>query len=227
MKFRQVSEHIFALSTWMIVPIHVWLVKNEGGLTLVDGGIGPMARGILRAVDRINRGPITRIVLTHGHVDHVGGIDAILKAGEAPVLVHPEEVPYMEGRQPYPGRKKAQQTVRPGVVTALEDDGTGGVSYPQGLDSRDGLIPYHTPGHSPGHVVYYHPVDGVVLGGDLFTSRRGELRPPIAMFTSDMAQAVRSAGILERLKPRRLEVCHGGPVMNPAEQLPRYVEQYS
>jgi glyoxylase-like metal-dependent hydrolase (beta-lactamase superfamily II) len=67
-------------------------------------------------------------------------------------------------------------------------------------------------------VVYYHEADQVLLAGDLFTSRGGKLRPPMAMFTADMAQALRSGEIVQRLRPKRVEVCHGGPVLSPAEQ---------
>ncbi len=221
MRLRQISEHIYSLGTWMVVPIHVWLVRDGEGITLVDAGIGPMARGIRRAVDRIGHGAISRIVLTHGHLDHVGAIPAVRARKKIPVLVHEKEIPYMEGAEPYPGRKKAQQTVAPGVVEALEYDDDGGLT-PVGS-----LTPYFTPGHSPGHVVWFHREDGVLLGGDLFSSRNGELRPPFAMFTSDMAQAMESAHILERLKPARLEVCHGGPVMDPADQLGEYLRHYS
>ena len=132
-------------------------------------------------------------------------------------MIHEHELVYAEGREPYPGRSKAQQTLKPGTATALEMN-----SQPIG-----GLVPYHTPGHSPGHVAYFHPADGVLLAGDLFTSRRGELRPPIAMFTSDMAQAIESAEILNHLSPKHLEICHGEPITNPAEQLDEYRRRYA
>mgnify|MGYP001173592931 CR=1 FL=1 len=221
MKFSQVSEHIYSLSIWMIVPIHVWLVRQEDGMTLVDAGVPPMARGIQREVQRIGNGPITRILLTHGHVDHVGAIRSIVKSEDVPVMAHGSEIPYMEGDLPYPRRKNAQRTVTPGIVKALQEDEAGRLS-PVG-----DLVPIHTPGHSPGHVVWYHAGDRVLLAGDLFTSRNGKLRPPFAMFTADMAQAMESARILETLRPERLEVCHGGPVLNPAEQLAEYLDRYS
>jgi glyoxylase-like metal-dependent hydrolase (beta-lactamase superfamily II) len=178
-------------------------------------------------VEELGHGPIRCVLLTHGHVDHVGAIDAVRQNDEIPVFVHPEEIPYLEGQLPYPRRKKAQQTVRPGVVTPLPLDDGGAPRSPDGASPSDGLVPYHTPGHAPGHTVWFHPEEGVLLGGDLFTSRKGELRPPIAMFTADMAQAMRSARILEELDPSRLEVCHGGPVTNPLEQLPGYLERYA
>lgn len=86
-----------------------------------------------------------------------------------------------------------------------------------------GLRPYLTPGHSPGHVAYYHEQDRVLLAGDLFTSRRGRIGRPMAIFTADMAEAVRSAAIVSALQPERLEVCHGGPVLNPGEQVDQYL----
>ena len=82
-----------------------------------------------------------------------------------------------------------------------------------------------TPGHSPGHVVYYHEQDQVLLAGDLFTSKKGNLHQPMPMFTADMAEAVRSSSIVEQLKPKRLEVCHGNSVLNPADQLKDYIQK--
>lgn len=93
------------------------------------------------------------------------------------------------------------------------------------LETISGLTPYLAPGHSPGHVVYHHEADGVLLAGDLFTSRGGSLRRPMPMFTGDMATAVESARIVGVLTPKRLEVCHGGPVFDPADQLAGYLEE--
>ena len=42
------------------------------------------------------------------------------------------------------------------------------------------------------------------------------------MFTADMNEAVNSSSIVEKLKPIKLEVCHGYTVSNPAEQLEEY-----
>jgi len=76
MKMKQVSEHIWGLHAWMVFPITVWLVKEEDGVTLVDGGLQTMAGGIRSAMQTLGIGPLKRIVLTHGHSDHVGAISA-------------------------------------------------------------------------------------------------------------------------------------------------------
>lgn len=220
MKATRVSEHIWSLHVWAGLPIRVWVVREPEGVTLVDAGIAMMARGIARFIRRLDAGPLQRIVLTHGHSDHVGALNALLREWPVPVFAHRIELPYMEGQAPYPRRKKAVASVARGVVQPLPEDGDA--LRPVGV-----LQPYLTPGHAPGHVVYYHERDRVLLAGDLFTSRRGRLRRPIPMFTADMAEAVRSGAIVERLRPLRLEVCHGGPVFDPAAQWPAYRDRHA
>lgn len=217
MKMERVSERIWSLKSWMLIPVHVWLVAAEEGVTLVDAGFPFMAKGILKAIAELNRGPLQRILLTHGHGDHVGSIKAILERQPVPVFAHQVEIPYMEGERLYPRRKKLEFNVAKGVTQPLAEE--------QGaqLAMVAGLRPYLTPGHSPGHVAYYHEQDQVLLAGDLFTSKRGELRKPMASFTGDMAEAIRSSAIVNQLQPQRLEVCHGEAVFKPADQLDAYL----
>lgn len=213
---EQISRHIWCARIWAIIPIRTWLVEDADGWTLVDAGLSFMAGGIRKFVQRSGRGPLRRIVLTHGHPDHVGAIEALRRTWDVPVYAHPAELPCMEGRKPYPGRKKARAAVRPGLVSPLPGDGG------ERLDAIGALQPCWTPGHSPGHVAYYHEEDRVLLAGDLFTAKKGRLRPPMAVFTSDMALATESARIVGLLAPDRLEVCHGSPVLQPATQLNDY-----
>lgn len=218
MKITRISEHIWSLKTWMVIPIHVWIVKDEEGMTLVDAGIPIMAKGILSFIERSQDRQLKRIVLTHGHSDHVGALKKILKTESVPAYAHHIEIPYMEGDLAYPRRKKAAQSVEKNVAQPLIEDQQGN------LQSIGGLKPYLAPGHSPGHVVYYHEKDRVLLAGDLFTSKKGKLHRPMPMFTADMNEAIRSSEIVRLLNPDRLEVCHGDPVFYPAEQLDHYIK---
>ncbi|MFD2369304.1 MBL fold metallo-hydrolase [Brevibacillus sp. GCM10020057] len=219
MKVEQISQSVWSLSTWLVIPFRVWVVVEPDGVTLIDAGMPFMAKGILSFLDQLNAGPLKQILLTHGHSDHVGAVKRILQARKVPVYVHADEIPYMEGKLPYPRRKKAEVTVMPGVVQPLREADEGR------LETIGGLVPYHTPGHAPGHVVYYHEEDRVLLAGDLFTSKGGKLHRPMPMFTADMTEAVKSSLILRELRPVHLEICHGKPVKNPAEQLDAYLER--
>lgn len=219
MKMKQISEHVWSLKTWMLIPIHVWVVVDEDGVTLVDAGLSMMTKGILKFIDQLQAGPLKRIVLTHGHSDHVGAVKKIVEATQVPVYAHRIEIPYMEGNLPYPGRKKATPLVAKNLAQALPEDDQGNNI------SIGGLTPYLTPGHSPGHVVYFHEQDGVLLAGDLFTSKKGKLYRPMPMFTADMKEAVKSSSIVGKLQPKRLEVCHGDSVLLPADHLDEYIQK--
>ena len=66
-----------------------------------------------------------------------------------------------------------------------------------------GLKVLFSPGHSPGHVSYYHEEDQLIIAGDLFTATRG----------GDMKQALASGqAILQAYPEAVLSVCHGGEV---------------
>lgn len=212
MKIVQISEHVWRCSMWLVIPVGVWIVEDEEGLTLVDAGIPFMAGGLLKQIERLGK-PLKQIVLTHGHSDHVGSLKRILAKHPVPVYVHESEIGYMEGREPYPRRKKAEASVEPGIVQPLKMQST-----------ITGLKPYATPGHSPGHVAYYHEQDGVLLAGDLFTSKRGQLNRPMPMFTADMKQAIQSGAIVGQLKPSIVSVCHGSDVQitDPLQQVTTY-----
>jgi glyoxylase-like metal-dependent hydrolase (beta-lactamase superfamily II) len=125
----------------------------------------------------------------------------------------------MEGEIPYPRRKKAVASVPKHLTEAIPMHENGQ------LHSFNGLVPYFTPGHSPGHVVYYHEKDGVLLAGDLFTSKKGQLKKPMPMFTADMNEAIKSSDIVKKLNPKHLEVCHGEPVFHPADQIEAYQKE--
>ena len=111
MQVKKISEHIWCLKTWMIIPIHVWVVADEEGITLVDAGMPMMTKGIMKFIEQLNAGPLQRILLTHGHSDHVGAVKGILKNYEVPVYAHQIEIPYMEGEVVYPRRKKLENNL--------------------------------------------------------------------------------------------------------------------
>ncbi|MFC5406476.1 MBL fold metallo-hydrolase [Cohnella soli] len=210
----QISPNIWSLRTWVLIPITVWVVVEEDGVTLVDTGISLMTRGILKFIERLKAGPLKRIVLTHGHPDHVGALKAILRKHPVPVFAHSKELPYLEGELPYHAGKKPVATMGRGMTRIFNENEQGH------LQSIGSLTPYFTPGHSPGHVVFYHEKDRVMLAGDLFSSKKGKLRKPL--FTPNMKEVLESSKIVSKLHPARLEVCHGHSVMNPADQLEAY-----
>ena len=78
---RTIVEKTVHQLTFMprIFPVNCYIVEEEDGLTLIDAALPYSVKGILQAAAKIGK-PITRIVLTHAHGDHVGALDALKQA---------------------------------------------------------------------------------------------------------------------------------------------------
>ncbi|MCP8969266.1 MBL fold metallo-hydrolase [Ectobacillus ponti] len=219
MQITQISTHIWSVKPkW--IPIQVWLVKGENGCNLIDAGLPFMGKGILQAADSLGLGPITKVLLTHGHPDHVGGLQYILKQQQLPVFATAAEIPYAAGEKPYiEGKKSKAALERRQLQPLVEQDGA--------FEQIEGLVPYLTPGHTPGHASFFHKEDGVLLAGDLFATKRGHLAPPVARFTTNMKQNVESGRVVVDLQPQLLSICHGKELQNPHLQYEAYAAAYS
>lgn len=213
MRLTKVSRHIWQVHLWRLTSVNVWLVESAQGLTLVDTGFSFMASDILRAAERTGAGPIARVLLTHGHPDHAGGVPLLARRLDVPVLAHRQELPFLTGGRLYPRIASALQPRHPGLIYQLPEAPTGG------LRSIGGLTPWPAPGHTPGHVVYYHDADRVLLAGDLFNSSNGRLRHLGHWYSLDKNEATRSEQLLGRLLPAQVETSHGGSVLNPPAAL--------
>src|SRR5689334_10972488 len=84
--------------------VNVFVLSGADGWVLVDAGIPGYAERIRSAAaEFIGSGEPPRcIVLTHGHIDHVGSLAALLEMWDVPVYAHPLEFPYLTGRRAYP-----------------------------------------------------------------------------------------------------------------------------
>ena len=205
---------------------------GDRGWVLVDAGLPGSADAIAdAAARRFGHGarPLA-VVLTHGHFDHVGAVEALAERWDAPVYAHPLEHPYLTGRSAYP---PPDPTVGGGALAALS------FLYPKrpvDLGERvralpdDGTVPgmpgwrwIWTPGHAPGHVSLWRPADRALVAGDAFVTtkqesalavamQRAAVHGPPAYFTPDWPAARRSVQRLAALRPEAAATGHG-PVM--------------
>ena len=142
------------------------------------------------------------IVLTHCHLDHVGGIDAFCKAfGDLPIVCHPIEREWnADPMLNLSGGHGVPISVRP--PTAFLSDG-------ETLELGDASFDvWHVPGHSPGSIAFVSTGLGLVIAGDtLFAGSIGRFDFP----TSDASDLKRSLDRLMTL-PDEMRVYPGhGP----------------
>lgn len=101
---------------------------------------------------------IEAIWLTHGHLDHVGAVAALKREWPVRVLLHPADLVLH--------RRASQQAAFYGVPFEQPPDPDGDFTDGDVLQIGPArLTVRHTPGHSPGHVIFIG--ETLVIGGDL------------------------------------------------------------
>ncbi|HWG92878.1 MAG TPA: MBL fold metallo-hydrolase [Mycobacteriales bacterium] len=195
------------------------LADDDGSLVLVDAGLRGAHRAVLRAIADVGKQPgdVQRILLTHGHSDHAGGLARTQRATGAQVLAHEDEAQYVrEGTPPPAGTTTGRLLARlPGTGFARTDvDGTfadGAV-----LPVAGGLQVVHTPGHSPGHCSFLHLRSGVLLTGDAVFNVRG-LRYSPKTFCTDVPLSRETASRLGELSFDVVAFTHGAHIATGAQ----------
>ena len=203
---------------------------------LVDTGV-PGTRALIERAAAARFGEGARpsaIVLTHGHFDHVGGLEALSEAWDAPVYAHPIEHPYLDGTAAYP---PGDPSVGGGLMASLSGlYPTKPVDVSRRLRPlpEDGTVPglpgwrwIHTPGHSPGHVSLWREADRTLIAGDAFVTtapesayatavQAPEIHGPPRYFTIDWEASRHSVERLAALDPALAVTGHGRPMQGAA-----------
>jgi glyoxylase-like metal-dependent hydrolase (beta-lactamase superfamily II) len=190
-------------------------VEADNTVTLVDVGLKLGSKRLLGGLAAIGVTPadVSRIVVTHAHIDHAGGLGKAVEATGASVLSHEREEPYLrEGRTPRPARGKPRKLPR---VTVAEQfmDGTL-------LPVAGGLRVIHTPGHTPGHVSLLHEPTGVLITGDALFNVRGIAYSP-GFFCTDPELSRKSADVLGELDYDLVAFMHGAEIRTGAREAVR------
>lgn len=155
-----ISLKCFSFNALQCVCTAAWL---EGGdrCILCDPGMATTAEQE-RLVAWLGEKGLTpeAILLTHGHFDHIFGVDFLLRTFPGiPVYMHPLE--------------KKNQRLAPAYATYIEGCDIRN-DFPT-VDIEDGqllrlagleLKVIFTPGHAPGAVSYYDAAHGIILSGD-------------------------------------------------------------
>lgn len=152
----------------------IWCEKTMAGAIVDPGGEFEL---LVKAVEKLNVN-ITKILLTHGHLDHVGAAKTLANHYHVKIYGPQQEDKFLLDNLP-------QQSVQFGFpfCEAFEPD----IWLQEGDIVQIGdeqLSVLHCPGHTPGHIVFIHHQQRVALVGDvIFNNSIGRTDFPRGNYT--------------------------------------------
>ncbi len=142
-------------------------LMNFGELILIDTGAGWSVDKIIGNIKKLGLDPknLSKIILTHCHIDHIGGVPEIKKRFGSKLYIHKLDAPPLEAGDPILTAASWYQTEFPPTPVDVK------FNLPEEILEIGGekLICLHTPGHTPGSICIYLDKDGkrVLFAQDL------------------------------------------------------------
>ncbi|NVM31410.1 MAG: MBL fold metallo-hydrolase [Candidatus Helarchaeota archaeon] len=198
----------------------IYVIRTSKGLVLIDAGLGEDIDRLINNIKGLDLDPndLTAMIITHCHIDHIGGAAELKKKYNLEIYAHKYDVPAIEGEKlamtgaTFYGVDYEPVKVEH-VLTAEKGEET--------LDFGDyTLVSVHTPGHTPGSICIYTDVKKtrVLFAQDVHG-------PLFDAFGSNVADFVESLNRLISLRGDILCEGHFG-IYEPAAKVKKYIEGY-
>lgn len=196
----------------------VYLINFNGHCAIVDAGCGRALETLLANIRAAGVRPeqIEYLLITHCHFDHTGGVKPLKDRIPFKIVAHELEAPFLEsGDNTVTAARWYGATIEPFHI----DIKLSGKRENLQLGERV-IEAIHTPGHSPGSVVYLTESEGqkVLFGQDI----HGPVNPIIL---SDKDDYIRSLRLLISLEADILCEGHFG-IYRGKKNINRFIESF-
>jgi glyoxylase-like metal-dependent hydrolase (beta-lactamase superfamily II) len=181
---------------WPFFEVNVIILKEGDKFALIDTGFpsdenfAQLDKAILDFCGSWTK--IEFIILTHGHPDHYGNAREILNKNKIPIFIHENDKDRVI-ELPKELRKEAAEfaaeyLIKNGVphdkLSIVQGQSKSYFTRKYQVDDTDvmhiedeiyiggsKIKVFHTPGHTPGHIILYAEKDGIIFSGDHIFSR--------------------------------------------------------
>ncbi|MFX1390863.1 MAG: MBL fold metallo-hydrolase [Promethearchaeota archaeon] len=175
-KGKEVIKNLYYFSENQMLDCNQYIIKDADSdqLALFDAGNGISLQGLLQGMEKINLNlyTISKVFLTHEHVDHTLGLYPLMKLMEE----DPPEI-YAYGETAKILREGDVSRIFPGNL-GIKPSMFGVEIIPLKVNNLEGLNEidifsdfkfqiHFTPGHSLGSICYYEPNKKILIPGDL------------------------------------------------------------
>ena len=181
---------------------NTYLIGTGPERILLDPGQGvPSYLPVLeQAMEQSGCRALQEIVLTHGHVDHIGGVRSVLERFG----------PLRVSKFPWPEADASHADLE---LTPLDD---GAIVRTEGATLR-GVF---TPGHAPDHLCFVLEEEHALFSGD---NVLGVGTTVIPNTSGDLADYLRSLERLLTERPRRIYPAHGPAIEDGVAKIREYI----
>jgi len=175
----KINERVYALLGPMGLPsphnqgymVNSTVIIGDQGVILVDsGGTDEVGKHLAKAIAKITSKPVTHIINTHHHGDHVLGNVAfkgaeIISSEQCKVLVEKTGMEWVQIMENLVGRKFPNTRPVPAMLTFKEESSNG-----HNLQGVNMVFWVPRGSHTPGDMMVYLPDDRVLIGGDILVN---------------------------------------------------------
>lgn len=205
------------------IYVNAYIVESGEDLILIDSGFNKKAKPILNYIrEELESRNISKILLTHHHADHVGGLHHLHNHLHSRVFSSEQDGRYIKGEinRPPPNNfilKPLYYILRPLItpkpVTQVEYVVEGEIIEDEG---DEGFEVHSLPGHTMGSLGFLK--NKVLFSGDAGVSKDGDVELGVKLFAENMDVARASLVKMSKLKFDLLLSGHGTPILEDAQQ---------
>ena len=225
MRLTEISPQVYAVTG---SAVNWTILKDGDDLTLVDAGYPGDLAEVRTSLAEVG-GTLRAVLVTHAHVDHIGGLPGLLTTYDVPVLTSAREAAharreFVEQAGPADVARIAWRPrswpwiaylLRTGALRDRPVPSAAAFAGPTGpLDVPGGPVPVPTPGHTSGHTAYLVPSAKALITGDALVTGHplsADVGPQriASFFHHDVAGAERALDVLAAVDAEVILPGHG------------------